>query len=509
MQALAAPFSAADVERLRRSFMLGLNRDPLTLPKALDRAVRDAGLEAEAPLIALALAAQSQRFERPACAVPGGGPALAETPEAARLIRDDAREILPPPARRLLTGLLAAAKTTIAQHVMWAALARLNRRGLRLHPFDLPRFEPLLRANEDALGPAERAWLFLTAEADGAEPASLLNETIDASNWRSFRKPQRLAFLKEARLRDPAEGLALVEACFKEEPAGVRADLAEALETGLSPADQTFLESLEKDRAEKVRFNASRLLSRLPGTEAHAKRIQKALEALEIKEPGKIVFRPPVASKALAEAKIHELFEGLSLTVVAGLTGRRPEEFLGALTGRATGLLLSALIPATLAEGDENGIAALVDEVSFAALTDAVSLMRDSRAAFKPQACMAFARGFVRRLDSGAAIHGLSLADLGAMIGGPLPAALADEYLTSASWKRAVTLLIKEETNWRDKCDPEIAFYTALIMPSERMPQFLASLEAVPPLAARFAKDFAQFVLSLPGEDGALNSDKR
>lgn len=505
-----APLSAGDIEKLRRSFMLGLNRDALALPEPVTRAIRDAGRQAEAPLIALALAAQSQRFVRPPTARVGQTVPRTPVPEAARLIRDDRREILPPNARRLLNRLIAATKTTIAQHVMWSALIRLNRRGLRLHPFDLPRVEPLLRANENALGAAERAFLSLTAaEKDDAEPTSLLHETIDAGNWRSFKKPQRLAFLKALRLKDPAAGLSLVEACFASEPAPLRADLVEALEAGLSSGDQAFLESLEKNRAEKVRFNASRLLGRLPGTEAHARRMTRARETLEVKDSGQVVFHPPAASKPLIETMVRELFEGLSVSALAGLAGMRPDEFVAALSGKASSTLLPVLIPSALAEGDDASIAALVAQVAPAALMNVVSFTRESHAAFKPGACMTFAASFIRRLDETTTIHSLSLADLGAMIGGPLPPGLADVYLDSAAWKRIITLLSKEETSYRDNCDPEIAFYTSLIMPSERMPQFLASLETVRPLEARFAKDFAHFVVSLPGEDGAPKPDKR
>jgi hypothetical protein len=506
-----SPLSADSAERLRRAFILGLNRDPLPLPETARAAIRAAGLEAEAPLIALALTAQSRRFERPACARPGS--ARPATPEAirnaARMLRDDPRPILPAPARRRLNRLVGGLKTAVAQHVMWAALTRLNRRGLRLHPFDLPVMEPLLRTNEAVLGPAEQAFLTLTAtpQSDDGEPVeSLLYETISASNWRNFKKPKRLAFLRELRLTDPAAGRALVEASFKEETAVLRAELIAALEAGLSADDREFLEGLEKDRTEKVRFAALRLLCRIPGTEAHSKRIAHAVTRFERKSgtpeaPGKFVFRPLAATKTLSETMTRELFEGLSLRALAEMLEMEPDEFVAALSDSASSTLLPVLIPSVMAEGDVETLTAMASRVNPSVLMDLASLTRDSRDSFPAEARMAFAACFVRRLEEASIIHSLSLADLGAMIGGPLPVDLADAYLETAGWKRAVGLLSKEEGNWREHYDPESAFYTSLIMPSERLPQFLAAIETVRHNEARLAQDFAQFVLMLPSGD--------
>jgi hypothetical protein len=513
-----SPLTADGVERLRRAFILGLNRDPLPLPEAARDAIRDAGLEAEAPLIALALAAQSRRFERPASARPNRTrPATPEAARnAARLFHDDPRPILPAPARRKLNRLIASQKTAIAQHLMWAVLTRLNRRGLRLHPFDLPVMEPLLRANENVLGPAERAFLALTAvpqSGDDSEPESLLHEAIDASNWRSFKKPQRLAFLKELRLADPAAGRALLEASFKEETAALRAELTGALEAGLSPDDRAFLEGLEKDRTEKVRFAALRLLSRLPGTEAYDKRIAHVLTRFERrgegkKDAGKIVFRLLSANKTASETMIRELFDGLSLRTLAGLHQMFPDEFVDALSDGASAALLPVLIPGAMAEGDVEMITTLISRVGPSDLMKAVSFTRDNHDAFRPEARMAFAAGFVRCVEDASIIHSLSLADLGAMLGGPLPVDLADVYLATAGWKRVVTVTSKEEADWREHHDLETVFYTALITPSERLPQFLAAIETVRPDASRFAQDFAQFVLMLPGGDSAPDQQK-
>lgn len=505
-----APLPAAGVARLRQAFLLGLNGNAPPLPETAGAAIRAAGLEGEAPLIALALAVQAQRFARPALARPGAVAAAGTPPEAARRLHDDPRPILPEAARLLLGRLMKGAKAAVGGRVMWSALVRLNACGLRLHPFDLPGYEEALKANPEALGPAERAFLALTApeprpgaQGDG-EAESLLHERIDTENWRSFSKAPRLAFLKALRLNDPGAGRVLVEGCFGQEPAALRAELVAALEAGLSPDDQAFLEGLEKDRAETVRAAAARLLGRLPGTPAHGTRIARALETLKAQDSGAVAFKPPARNKTAAEAMTRELFTDLSVTALAASLNLTPAAFLSALPDKA-GPLFAILLPTALAEGDGETIRILTSRLGCSDLMTGASLARDSRATIRPEARAAFAAGFVSRLNDCTQINSLALSDLGTLLGGPLPVPLADAWLASACWKRALEALARTEGSWRD-CDPDLALYTALIMPAERLPRFLAAIEPIRPEAARQARDFAAFAQALPpGEPGATS----
>jgi hypothetical protein len=77
---------------------------------------------------------------------------------------------------------------------------------------------------------------------------------------------RRVALLTAVRRRDPAAGRQLVEQTWRGEPATGRATLLEALETGLSDADEPFLEAALDDRSAAVRAAAAALLDRLPNS---------------------------------------------------------------------------------------------------------------------------------------------------------------------------------------------------------------------------------------------------
>jgi hypothetical protein len=77
---------------------------------------------------------------------------------------------------------------------------------------------------------------------------------------------RRVALLTAVRRHDPAAGLRMVEQTWRAEPATGRATLLEALDTGLSDADEPFLESALEDRSTSVRAAAAALLDRLPSS---------------------------------------------------------------------------------------------------------------------------------------------------------------------------------------------------------------------------------------------------
>ena len=83
-------------------------------------------------------------------------------------------------------------------------------------------------------------------------------------DWDTGSLDQRLLYLKQLRLTDPAQGRALVEQALTETGAKERAALVAALETGLNDGDEDLLEGVLKDRGKEVRAAAAALLARLP-----------------------------------------------------------------------------------------------------------------------------------------------------------------------------------------------------------------------------------------------------
>jgi hypothetical protein len=156
-------------------------------------------------LAVLALAGQHQRFERPAVARGADG-----VPEAARRLHEDPRPIVAEPARRLLLRLANGAEKHMADSVVRAAVRRVLRTGLRLHPFDLPRLIGHIKGDARRLGLAERAYLALADAPGKAAAPSLLHAEITAENWSEFPKGHRVAFLRAQRRKDPAAARALL-----------------------------------------------------------------------------------------------------------------------------------------------------------------------------------------------------------------------------------------------------------------------------------------------------------
>ncbi|WP_316183277.1 hypothetical protein [Bradyrhizobium sp. SZCCHNRI1009] len=106
--------------RLRQSFLLGLVRQPLTTPPALAELLPQ-GREPALPL--LALAAQWQRF--------AGATAPVADPlaDAALRLHQDARPILPEPARRALRALARSVEKSLASSALPLALRRVQAAG--------------------------------------------------------------------------------------------------------------------------------------------------------------------------------------------------------------------------------------------------------------------------------------------------------------------------------------------------------------------------------------------
>lgn len=506
----AQRFSNLNLGSLRQSFMLGLNRSPLALPEEIAQAIHARTPDAQPALAALALAGTRSRFARPAPAQ------AAETiPEASRALHGDPRRVLPAQARRHLQRLLIKADIEMSRIVLGAALKRLSPLGLRLHPFDLPRLAMPLRSCGVLPGMAERAYLALSqtgAVAEEEPQGHLFHEAISTENWRSFGKAARVRFLAELRSKDAAAGLALLESCFAQEPAALRSELLPALHTGLSAGDRTFLEGLEKDRAESVRAVAAKLLSLLPGTDAYAKRLNRAMASFKVKpakmlrgKPQIVFTRPAGASPQAVQIETFALLENIAADELASRLEMTLEAFLEALPN-GEDALLGALLRTAIASGSMDVIAALVPRLSAEALDMLMIHLPDSGAL--PEVREALLGRFMARLESGAYPRAVALAALQGRLAGPLPLEMAKKLLASASWRDCLATLTAEDAGKRN-IDPESLMHTAMLLPAASLPAFIAAIEPLPPAINRKAREFAHFVLALPAPASSSASDER
>jgi hypothetical protein len=119
--------------------------------------------------------------------------------------------------------------------------------------------------------------------------------------WQTGDRAARLSLLSRLRFGEPARALALVQSTWSQAPAEERARFIAALEKGLSPADEAFLESALDDRSKEVRRTAAGLLARLPRSELVRRMTERAQPLLAWKagkKPKVEVTLPPPPDKA-------------------------------------------------------------------------------------------------------------------------------------------------------------------------------------------------------------------
>ncbi|MET8541484.1 DUF5691 domain-containing protein [Kitasatospora sp. NPDC004799] len=293
-------------ETLRTTALLGTDRRPLPATALPLEDAMDRSDPATALLELAALAAVRRRAGAlPVPAAEPPGPPAAE----------DTRPELPEPAARrlavLLSGRSGSAGGTLANLAellpQWLDTARA--RGLRppaaLIPglLDAARARSELRADAVALaGPlgrwlAERNpdWRFVLRTTTPELPQPSADDRL----WHEGLFAERVTHLTLLRRRDPAAGLDLLRGTWSTERAEDRLLFLDALQDGLSPADEPFLEAALGDRSKNVRATAAELLSTLPGSALARRMAERARAAVRLAGTGThLLVTPPAECDA-------------------------------------------------------------------------------------------------------------------------------------------------------------------------------------------------------------------
>lgn len=305
------------------ALMQGTARRPLQPSGTLGEGIAPGDPNAASQFLVLAV--QARNFALPSMPK--------EFDTAAR--RTDTRPLVPKDLRssilRLVTGKGNPPDDTAA-----SALARaLDRSGLRLHPFDVPRLKAFVGKNAETLGlPGDEA----ARQEDDGENAWAGWETLDASNWMLATPARKAAYIAELRASDAATARELVAAQLPLEKADVRLRLVDALATGLGPDDRPFLESLAGDRAPTVKQAVTRLLARLPGTGAAEEQIAELLSRIKQGSTGLLRKRMTLTLQMPANVKspaaetdwLAANFGAVGCTALSGALGLSPEQMLEA-----------------------------------------------------------------------------------------------------------------------------------------------------------------------------------
>ena len=286
-------------------------------------------------LAALSLAGQALRFERP-------HPPASFAVEAQ--VRDD-RATLPDRLRRPLLRLLNGKRAgeDVALAVAWA----MGRLKLRLHPFDLPKLDSFVTTHAEFLGATAQHWAASSRAAEDAPAASQSYfdaDELDDVNWASAPLFRRALFLEEKRRKDAAAARTFLESAWAQQNPDARLRLLRTLQTGLSKDDQPFLESLQKDRAPRVKALALKLLARLPGQSGNHPALAACLERIQrsttglLRKKTVLKLQPPAniqergvrawMSEAFADVSCDELARALDLSETAMIEAAEKDENL-------------------------------------------------------------------------------------------------------------------------------------------------------------------------------------
>ncbi|MEV5684100.1 DUF5691 domain-containing protein [Streptomyces sp. NPDC052164] len=272
----AVPASPA-WEELVTSALLGTDRRP--------PAAGTAGPSPATAPVALLDAAALHTVRRRAGLLPARPGARPESAPA------DPRPPLPEAARRRLAQLLAdraapsgggrrgTAPDLTELIPQWLATANL--RGFRAPAALLPPLLDAARARTDLrpqaltfagplglwLAALNPEWKFaLRGSSGGSVRPDVSDPDAVRRLWEEGLFAERVALLDSVRTRDPGAALALLATTWSTERAEDRLMFLDSLRTGLSGADEPFLEQALSDRSRNVRSTAAELLSALPGS---------------------------------------------------------------------------------------------------------------------------------------------------------------------------------------------------------------------------------------------------
>ncbi|OKJ60409.1 hypothetical protein AMK27_20690 [Streptomyces sp. CB02009] len=253
---------------------------------------------------------------------------------------EDHRRPLPGAARRRLDQLLAGraapspagrrgASPDLAELLpQWLALA--NERGFKAPSATLPALLDAARARTDLrpqallLAGPRGLWLArLNPEwrfaLRGAGAGSSLPDPADREGvralWDEGLFAERVALLGTVRTQDPAAGLALLASTWPAERAEDRLMFLDSLRTGLSGADEEFLEEALGDRSRNVRATAAELLSALPASALAGRMAGRAVTCVGLDRTAE---SPTITVEAPHECDAAMQRDGLAATPPAG-----------------------------------------------------------------------------------------------------------------------------------------------------------------------------------------------
>lgn len=391
----------------------------------LDAEVLALGPDREhAVLNALSLAGQALRFTRPS--VPKEF-AVESWPH-------DERRVVPDRMRSRILRLLDRCTDDTARALAMA----LERQRLRPHPFDLPKLDGFVRRYPEQLGTTARYWT-QRGTSEQQSRGYFDADELTVETWTEAPLRKRVRFLKDLRNQNPEAGRQLVQKNWPAENPDSRVQLISAFRIGLSADDKTFLESLRKDRAPRVREVVRRLLGAVSRQDAENPALATCMERIQKSKSGVLKKRTVLKLELPATVKEHEAsrwiqeqFAEVTLDDFARACELTESELVEAAE-RDTNLLFALALMASR-EGNFGLLRAITDEMPdlwgrMSGLNWEDSLLDDSRERQE------WAEALIRPKKWLPEIPFPAWSWLHWQMEGPLPLPTMKEILASAMWK--------------------------------------------------------------------------
>lgn len=138
--------------------------------------------------------------------------------------------------------------------------------------------------------------------------------------WETGTRGERREWLSALRGSDPAAARDLLTATWSKESGEVRTELIAVLATGLSEADEPFLEAALDDRKETVRHAAAGLLALIGSSAFNARAIARASGLLSVERRG---IRRELAVALPRDRDAAAIRDGVEQAPLGGKIGRR------------------------------------------------------------------------------------------------------------------------------------------------------------------------------------------
>ena len=242
-------------------------------------------------LNALSLGGQLLRFARP--------PVPKEF--AVESWPQDQRRIIPDRMRSKILRILDKCTEDTARAL---ALA-FEKRGLRPHPFDLPKLDGFVRRYAERLGTTAQYWTQRDTPAQQSR-GFFDAEELTSENWSEGSLRKRVKFLTDLRKRDPKVARELLEKSWPAEVPDSRVHLLSILQIEPAADDKPFLESIQKDRAPRVRVIVQRLIGEVSGKRTENPALAVCMERIQKSNTGLLKKRAALKLEIPATVKEQE-----------------------------------------------------------------------------------------------------------------------------------------------------------------------------------------------------------